>query len=254
MNEEDLFEWSASCLTTAFYISLISPFFNIFKGKLRYEDAPIFVIIISYINCFSWIIYGNIISNNQIIINNIIGGISTLILIFIYLIYEIRKYLLDSVLNISILILGTILIYKLLTIIIKDAQIIGKVCITTRLFVFISPIQIVYKVIKENNYIFIPITTTYIGFLSCICWVLYGFFINDIYVIVSSSIGIILALVQFYVYSYYKKKNNNFEDNNSTIDFDNNSDEYKKEVNSINTEEKINEKLKVRPVKIILNI
>ena len=170
------------------------------------------------------------------------------------MIYEIRKYLLDSVLNISILILGTIFIYKLLTIIIKDAQIIGKVCITTRLFVFISPIQIVYKVIKENNYIFIPITTTYIGFLSCIFWVLYGFFINDIYVIVSSSIGIILALVQFYVYSYYKKKNNNFEDINSTIDFDNNSDEYKKEVNSINIEEKINEKLKVRPVKIILNI
>ena len=254
MDNQDLFRWSATFLNTAFYISLISPFFNIFKGKLRFEDAPIFVIVISYINCFIWIIYGNIISSNQIIIINIIGGISTLTLIFIYLIYEIRKYLLDSILNISILILGTIFIYKILAIIIKDAKLIGKICITTRLFAFISPIQLVYRAIKENNYFLIPIVTSYIGFLSCILWDLYGFFINDIYFVISYSIGILLILYQFYVYSYYKNKNKNLDENNSTIDFDNYSDEYKKEVNSINIYDKIQEKIKEKPVKIILNI
>lgn len=254
MDNQELVRWFVTCLTTGFYISLISPFFSIFRGKLRYENAPIFVIVISYINCFIWIIYGNMISSNQIIISNIIGGISSLTLIFIYLIYEIKKYLIDSILNISILILGTIFIYKILIILIKDAKIIEKICITTRLFAFISPIQLVYRVIKENNYILIPILTSYISFLSCIFSVLYGFFIKDIYVVIIYSLGILLALVQFYVYSYYKRKNKNFDENNSTIDFENYSDEYKKDVNSINIDEKINEKLKEKPVKIILNI
>lgn len=254
MDNQELVRWFVTCLTTGFYISLILPFFSIFRGKLRYENAPIFVIVISYINCFIWIIYGNMISSNQIIISNIIGGISSLTLIFIYLIYEIKKYLIDSILNISILILGTIFIYKILIILIKDAKIIEKICITTRLFAFISPIQLVYRVIKENNYILIPILTSYISFLSCIFSVLYGFFIKDIYVVIIYSLGILLALVQFYVYSYYKRKNKNFDENNSTIDFENYSDEYKKDVNSINIDEKINEKLKEKPVKIILNI
>ena len=50
MNAKEYFGWAATCLTAGFYVSLITPFFKIFKGKLSYEDAPIIVIIVSYIN------------------------------------------------------------------------------------------------------------------------------------------------------------------------------------------------------------
>ena len=95
MDAKEAFGWAATCLTAGFYVSLITPFFKIFKGKLSYEDAPIVVITVSYINCFSWCVYGNMISSNQIKICNLVGVISTLILIIIYLIYEIKKYCLN---------------------------------------------------------------------------------------------------------------------------------------------------------------
>lgn len=252
MNIQDFFGWSATCLTAGFYVSLISPFFKIFKGKLNYEDAPIFVITISYINCITWIIYGNLISSIQIKICNMIGGLSTLILIFIYLYYEIRKFCFDAILNTFILILGTSVIHKFLTLILKDPQIIGKICISAKFCLFVSPIQLVYRVIKEKNYILIPIFASFVSFLSCICWVLYGFFINDFHVIIPNAIGLILALVQFYVYSYYKKTYPHFVENSSTIGIENTfSEGNKNEENTNDIDEKEEKKIKEKPIQII---
>ena len=104
---QDIFGWAATCLTALFYVSLITPFFKIFKGEMKYQDAPIFVIYVSYINCILWVIYGNIIFSSQIRICNIIGSSSTFILIFIYYSYEVRKNILDTILNAIIVIYGT---------------------------------------------------------------------------------------------------------------------------------------------------
>ena len=51
MEVKDIFGWAATCLTALFYVSLITPFFKVFKGQMKYQDAPIFIIYVSYINC-----------------------------------------------------------------------------------------------------------------------------------------------------------------------------------------------------------
>ena len=252
MNVQEYFGWAATCLTAGFYISLITPFFNIFKGIISYEDAPIVVIIISYINCSTWIIYGTIIKSNQIKICNMIGGIATLILILIFLAYQIRKNCLNSILNFFILILGSLIIYKTLTNIINDPQILGKICIVAKFFVFISPVQLIYRVIKEKNYILIPIFASFVSFLSCIFWVLYGFSINDLHVVIPNSIGLILAIIQFYVYYYYKKKYPNLSKNSPTIGIENSfSGGNSTESTTMNIDENLQKKIKEKPVKII---
>ena len=89
----------------------------------------------------------------------------------IYLINELKKYLVDSILNALILITGTWAVYRALTIIIDDDRIIGKICIGTTLVVYLSPIPVLYKVIKEKkekNYMFIPICSVWAYLLVCI--------------------------------------------------------------------------------------
>ena len=251
MNVQDFFGWSATCLTAGFYISLITPFFNVFKGNLSYENTPIVVIIISYINCITWVVYGTMISSNQIKVCNMLGGIATLILIFIYLGYHIRKKLLDSILYICILFIGTYIFYLILTKIINNAKIIGKMCIIAKFFVFISPVQLIYRVIKEKNYILIPIFASFVSFLSCICWILYGFFRDDFNVVIPNSTGLILALVQFYVYSFYKKKYRKIPESISSVDIENNILKgNKNEVSSIHVDEKSQDIMKEKPIDI----
>ena len=222
MDYQYYFGWAATYLTALFYVSLVTPFFKVFKGQMKYQDAPIFVIYVSYINCILWCLYGNMIFSYQIRTCNIIGSISTFILIFIYLSYEFRKHVLDPILSAIIIIYGTYVFFNYFTIIItNNTYIIGNLCILAKFYVFISPIQLIYRVIKEKRYILIPIYASFVSLISSICWVIYGFTITNIHVIIPNVVGIILGVTQFYVYFYYKAFYSNINENNRTISIDN---------------------------------
>ena len=169
----------------------------------------------------------------QIRVCNMIGGISTFILIFIYLSYEFRKRILDPSLTAIIVIYGTYVLYNYFTVLITNKNyIIGNFCILAKFCVFTSPIQLIYRVIREKNYILIPIYASFVSFISSIFWVLYGFCINDIHVITPNVVGIILGITQFYVYFYYKKHYSKLNRPAKTIAIDNSLSElhHKEEV------------------------
>lgn len=235
MKYHELFGWLATTLTMCFYISPVIPFINVIKGNLKYEDTPIFVITTSYVNCFCWYIYGNMILSSQIKLCNGTGAISSLVLICIYLLYELKQFKVDAILNSLIIIVGSLALHKTLTVLIWDQSITGKICNVTSIIVFLSPIQLIYRVITEKNYILIPIYTAYVSFISTSCWICYGIFIGDIYVILPNIFGVILAVIQIYVYIYYKRKYPNIKPKvESTIDYENSGNyEGKKEESTI---------------------
>ena len=233
MDYQYYFGWCATYLTALFYVSLVTPFFKIFKGQMKYQDAPIFVIYVSYINCILWCIYGSMIFSKQIRTCNIIGSVSTFILIFIYLSYEFRTHILDPILSTIIIIYGTYIFFNYFTIIITDkAYIIGNLCIFGKFCVFISPIQLIYRVIREKKYFLIPIYASFVSLISSICWVIYGFTINDIHVIIPNLVGIILGITQFFVYFYYKLYYSNINKNNRSVSIDNNDIENENKENA----------------------
>ena len=250
----ETFGWIATCLTMCFYISPAIPFVNVFKGKLSYEDTPAIVVTTSYVNCFCWYIYGDMIFSYQIKICNLVGAISSLILVFIYLFYELKKYVLDAILNAIIIILGSYAIYNGFTLVIDDDQIIGKICVGTACIVFLSPIQLIYRVIKEKNYILIPIYTAWVSLVSTSCWVTYGVFITDLNVIIPNIIGLVLAIIQIVIYYNYKKKFPTIGEKEftSTIGIESTENEKdKKEPTAIKIDDDIQSKEEEKPVKII---
>ena len=252
INIEEIFGWVATCLTMCFFISPVIPFINVFKGKMSYEDTPAIIITTGYANCFCWYIYGTMIHSEQVKLCNMIGAISSLILIFIYLIYEIKKYTIDAILNLLIIITGSYAAYNALTIMIDDQSILGKICNCTSIIVFLSPIQLIYRVIKENIYFLIPIYTAYISFIASSCWVLYGISFKNFYIIFPNSFGIILAVVQVIVYFNYKNKFQNFEDNTSIGIESTGTEEGKKEDSTtVKIDEENQSNQKEKPVKIV---
>ena len=250
---EDVFGWVATCLTMCFYISPVIPFIQVFKGKLSYEDTPGILVTASYVNCFCWYIYGDMVFSQQVKICNCIGAISSLCLICIYLAYEVRKYTLDAILNALIILTGSYAVYRGLTIVVDDDAVVGKICNVTSIIVFLSPIQILYRVFREkNNYFLIPIYTAWVSLFSTGCWVTYGILISDIYIQIPNIIGIILAIVQICTYIVSKRKYPTIGERDrdtSTIDIDNTVDE-KKETNNIKDDEENQTDVKEKPVKI----
>lgn len=252
---EDVFGWVATGLTMCFYISPVIPFINVFKGRLNYEDTPAILVTASYVNCFCWYIYGDMIFSDQVKICNGIGAISSLCLICIYLAYEIRKYTLDAILNALIIITGSYAVYRGLTIVVDDDAVVGKICNVTSIIVFLSPIQLIYRVVREkNNYFLIPIYTAWVSLLSTSCWITYGIMISDVYIMIPNIIGVILAVLQICIYIYFKKKYPTIEDRGreretSAIDIDNTIDD-RKETSNIKDDEDISKNTTEKPVTI----
>ena len=245
--------WIAACLTVCYYVAPVLPFVNVLKGRLNFEDTPGVFVTTCYVNCFIWYVYGDMIFSDQVKISNCVSASISLILIVIYLIYEIRKYLIDSVLNVLLLVTGTWAVYRALTIILDDDRIIGKIGFGTQIVVYLTPIQIVYKVAKEKNYNLIPIYSAWVYVFTCITWIIYGFLISDFYIVFSHIIGAILSLIQIIIYLNFKRKYPGIGERefSSTIGIETTgNEETKKEETPIKEEENQPES-KEKPVKII---
>lgn len=247
---EDVFGWVATCLTMCFYISPVIPFINVFKGRLNYEDTPAILVTASYVNCFCWYIYGDMIFSDQVKISNMISAVICLIFMLIYLAYELKRYLIDSILNTLILITGSWAVYRALTIVIDDDRVVGDICIGTTFIIFLSPIQIVYKVFKEKNYNLIPVFSAIIYLFTCLFWFIYALLIKDFYLAFPHALGIILASLEIVLYINCKKRYPTIGDNVTTGTIDivtGGNDDNKKDETPI----KIDDDNQAKPVEIV---
>ena len=251
MDYQNIIANTAIGLSVAFFLTLVIPFFNVLRCKLNYEFTPIALINTIYVDSIAWYIYADKIICQPLKLCHTIGAICTLLLIIIYLAFELKKYLVDSILNLLILILGTLVMHKGLTIVVEDAQMVGKVCIATKLITFFTPILMIYRVIKEKNYKLISINNTFTCMCACIGWVLYGKFTNDINIMIPNIAGIVLCFIQFIVYLNIKKKYPHYVGPSSTIGIETTSgDDVKKGDNAIKIDEDSEIKGKEKPVEI----
>jgi len=254
-NLEDIFGWAALGFTMFIYLTPVLPFINVLKGKVSYEETPGVLVSATYVNCFCWYIYGDMIFSDQVKICNCIGVIISICLISIYLVYEIRKYTLDAILNALIIITGSYATYRGLTIVVDDDAIIGKICNVTAIIVFLNTMYLIYKVIREkNNYILIPIYSVWISLFAYGLWVIYGIIIKDVYLMIPNVIGIVLSIIQICIYIIFKKKFPTFVEkvkDTSTIDIENTGNDDRREDTTIKEDEEIQNSTKGKPVKIV---
>jgi len=251
MEFTDIVGYASIGLSCCFYLSLSIPFFNVLRCKLNFEYTPIALVNTIYVDCVSWYIYGTKLSCDQIILGHKIGACCSLILICIYLAFELRKYLVDTILNALILILGTLVLHKGLSMVIEDAQMVGKICIGTKLITFCIPALMVFRVFKEKNYGLISLNNTFICCGACAAWCLFGKCTNDINAMCANGIAVLLCLVQICVYFSFKNKYSYVGNTNMVIDTSTATEETK---TSMNVDEESNEKAKEKPVRIVTKI
>ena len=249
---EESVGWIAFAFSSYFLLYPAIPFYNVLKGKINFEDSPGAYATVNYLNCFCWFLYSEMLISDQIKVISGIGMVASGLFVLVYLYYEIRKYIIDTILNALILGSGSYMIYLTLTVMIEDDAIIGKICAGTHCLIFYFPIRLIYKVLKEKNFMLIPFCQAWGSLLMSISWVVYGILITEIYVVFPHCINIILATVQIILFLNYRRKYPiiNGKDFSSTIGIEN--DENKKDDKE---KEGINEDndahIKERPVKIV---
>ena len=247
----------AAFFTVIYYIPKIAPFINIIQGIVNFEDTPGFQITITYINAMSWFLYGDLLFSDQMKTSYMIACFICLISMGIYLIYELRKYFIDSVLNCVILVSSSWGAYRYFTIDFDDDVLLGRICITTSILVYLFNIYNIYRVIKSKNFNLIHINITFIHLLAALLWYTYGIIDKDHYIYIPYGFGVVLNIIEILLYIKYKKRYPSLGEKGfiSTIGIENTgNEEEKKEETTIKTNNNIiKDNAKVRPVKIINN-
>jgi uncharacterized protein with PQ loop repeat len=200
------FGWLAFSINISFYLSPLSPFINVLKGKLNFEETPGLYVTTSYINCLIFYIYGRMRNNTPVKFSYMISGIISLILLSIYLIFESKRYLCDSILNTFFIVTGTWIVYRALILIIDKVKLVGYISIFTTVLLFLSPVLKLNKALKEKNYNLLPAFSSWRYLFSSISWIIYAIFLKDYFLISSNIIGIIFSLFNIFINICYKKK------------------------------------------------
>lgn len=247
--------YAAIGLSTCFYICLSIPFFHVLRCKQNFEFTPIGLINTVYVDCVAWYIYGSKLSCDEIMLGHKIGACCSLLLIIIYLGFELKKYLIDTILNALILILGTLVLHKGLTVVIEDSNIVGKICIGTKLITFCIPLLEMSRVFKDRNYKHISLNNTLFCLAASLAWGIFGKCANDMNAMCANCLAVILCLVQLCVrFNYKRKYANPGEITTIGIESTSNDESKKEEISDMNIDEESQEKGKEKPVRIVTKI
>jgi uncharacterized protein with PQ loop repeat len=209
MGEDDIagkiFGWTGTAIATYFYLAPAAPFYQVITGKLKYEDSPGILLIMSFMNCILWADYGLVKNDFQVYFANGLGGSITLIWIVIYLIFFAKKNVGLSILyNLGLVavIVGIMFAFYYL-----DLDITGYSAMIFNVLMYAAPGEKIYKVISTQNYKLIPIFST-IGGLACsLCWLMYGIYQNDWKLYVPNALGLLFAILQVTIFLIYYLKN-----------------------------------------------
>jgi len=245
----------AAFFTVLYYIPKVAPFINVIQGMVNFENTPGFQITICYINCLFWFLYGDLLFSDQMRIGYMVACIICLISMGIYLVYEIRKYFVDSVLNFLILVSSSWGAYRYFTVEFDDDVFLGRICIASSILVHSITIYNIYRVIKTKSFKLIHINNSIIHLLAVICWCTYGIIDKDRFIYIPYGIGVLLCLMEIFLYKKYKKKySSSFGEKSfiSTIGIETTGNEDSKTVEpTIKINEDIQNNIKEKPVKIV---
>ena len=122
----------------------------------------------------------------------------------IYLYYEIKEYLKDAILNALIIISGSYLIYLVLDTIIENDETVGKICIGVVCILCIFQIRTIFKTLAEKNLIYIHIYESWFTLITVTLWGIYGYIINELYVVFPQVLFGILAIAEITIFAHYK--------------------------------------------------
>lgn len=178
--------------------------------QVKKYNEYLFTII--FFNCLSWMLYG-IVTKDFLIY---LSCVTSLFFDFgfIQLLY---KYAEPNVIFHLEILSGIFTLYFIVIVYLLNFTqidfnkilfpIIGTVSMLSSISTNFSPLIIINQVIKTKSNELIYLPQALIGCVNLSCWLAYGLLLNDIYQIITNSLGLTMCVCQLIIYFLYRKKN-----------------------------------------------
>ena len=190
-------------ITVLLNLSPIVSFISVIKGKEKYTNIPLLMLVFNLLNNLCWGCYWKRTGQNSAMICSIICSIIATIFVYIYFYYLVKKNIKKYILYLFGLIFTEIVIIYISLYIIQNLNYYGRYLIVINIIMYIAPGQNLIKVIKEKNYKLIPISSTIVGAICSGGWYSFGKIVNDINCMIPNGLGFIFSILTTIIWVIY---------------------------------------------------
>ncbi len=175
---------------------------------------------IIFFNCLSWMLYGIVTADLLIYLSCVTSLVFDFG--FIQLLYKYAEptviahlEILSGIFSIYFIIMVYLINFTSIDLNQKLLPVIGTVSMVSSVSTNFSPLIIINQVIKTKSNELIYLPQALMGCVNLSCWLAYGLLLNDIYQIITNSLGLAMCVVQLIVYFYYNgNKNQDYQKTN----------------------------------------
>ena len=206
LDEEEITQLVGAGFSLCFTCSYIISLFKVYKQRFAYEEYPIISLFFCYFNNLMWTKYSDLIYHESMKSLFQYSNIISIVIISLYSLYEIRKDIIDMVLNILILITSTFAIRKLLMDILIEEEKVKMASGYSMIILYLSCLEWIYRAKSAKNTNILNTTSCLFLVGNAVCLTYYGIKYDDKFYIYSNAVGIIVGIIYIITWYYMKKK------------------------------------------------
>ncbi|XP_028833248.1 sugar transporter SWEET1 [Denticeps clupeoides] len=194
-----------SCACIVFTLGMFSTGLTDLK-KMRAsqsaENVQFLPFLTTCLNNLGWLYYGTLKKDGTLVFVNATGSLLQIVFILFYLYYtkERKKSWMQTVVMVCVLFLGRA--YFSVAVHEGDAQLaqLGLVCSIFTVSMYLSPLADLLEIIRTRSVERLSFPLTVATFLTSASWTLYGLQLQDFYIMVPNTPGIITSLIRFFLF------------------------------------------------------
>ena len=206
LDEEELIQLASSCFSLLFSLSYIFSLIKFFRHKFTYDSFPIISLFFCFLNNLIWAQYSDIIYHESMKLLFQCSSVISCGVIIIYSLFELKSDIIDSILNILILITSAWAVKKLLVDILKEEEKFKTTCCYSIIILYLSCLEWTFRSHSEKNTNILNLISAITLLCFASCWVYLGFKYEDKYFLFSNLFGVFACLIYILVWNKLKKK------------------------------------------------
>ena len=149
LDEEEIIQLISACFNFLFSLSYIFSLIKFFRHKFTYDSFPIISLFFCYLNNLIWTQYSDIIYHESMKFLFQCSSVISCGVIIIYTLVELRSDIIDSILNILILITSAWAVKKLLVDILKEEEKFKTTCCYSVIILYLSCLEWTFRAHKK---------------------------------------------------------------------------------------------------------
>ncbi|XP_017280459.1 sugar transporter SWEET1 [Kryptolebias marmoratus] len=201
MDLVQLLSWACIVFTVGMFSTGLTDLKKMRESKST-ENIQFLPFLTTCLNNLGWLYYGTLKGDQTIILVNTIGALLQILYIVMYFLYTNHKRLVMSqtLAAGAVLVLGWLYFATFLTEGESRLSQLGLTCSVVTISMYLSPLIDLAEIVRSGNVQCLSFPLTVATFFTSTSWVLYGLQLNDYYIMVPNTPGIVTSLVRFYLF------------------------------------------------------